>query len=288
MVTVDGDRLWQISMGTALIGAGRRAADRRANRRLYPAPGRADHEYPRNIDRALLGRSGPVARHVLATPGILADALAGLDLGRAQHWKSWLEQARSPQARLSRIPDYASLPDTADDTAHMTRVIGRNRRPAAGRFDLLCRRRQPLFLGAAISAYACVPQSAERAQRRSGLQRAGGRGRLAGMSGPAHDRDHRRRRVRHERPGDRHRRSAWGGHADHGHGKPPVRPIRVHQERHFPGRVSGTQLVNPDLAALARAYGAHGRSPPPTRPRPRCNARWPSCATNAGRRSSTC
>jgi acetolactate synthase-1/2/3 large subunit len=31
--------------------------------------------------------------------------------------------------------------------------------------------------------------------------------------------------------------------------------IRMHQEREYPGRVSGTGLVNPDFAALARAYG---------------------------------
>jgi len=34
--------------------------------------------------------------------------------------------------------------------------------------------------------------------------------------------------------------------------------IRMHQERTYPGRVSGTDLVNPDFVALARAYGAHG------------------------------
>jgi acetolactate synthase I/II/III large subunit len=34
--------------------------------------------------------------------------------------------------------------------------------------------------------------------------------------------------------------------------------IRMHQERHFPGRVVGTDLENPDFPALARAYGAHG------------------------------
>src|SRR5690606_17853970 len=33
--------------------------------------------------------------------------------------------------------------------------------------------------------------------------------------------------------------------------------IRMHQERHFPGRVVGTDLVNPDFVALARAMGAH-------------------------------
>ena len=34
--------------------------------------------------------------------------------------------------------------------------------------------------------------------------------------------------------------------------------IRMHQERHFPGRVVGTDLVNPDFAAYAAAFGAHG------------------------------
>jgi acetolactate synthase-1/2/3 large subunit len=34
--------------------------------------------------------------------------------------------------------------------------------------------------------------------------------------------------------------------------------IRMHQERNYPDRVSGTQLKNPDFAALARAYGLHG------------------------------
>lgn len=34
--------------------------------------------------------------------------------------------------------------------------------------------------------------------------------------------------------------------------------IRMHQEREFPTRVSGTGLRNPDFAALARAYGAQG------------------------------
>src|SRR6266545_5255877 len=34
--------------------------------------------------------------------------------------------------------------------------------------------------------------------------------------------------------------------------------IRMHQERAHPGRPVGTDLVNPDFAALARAYGAHG------------------------------
>ena len=36
--------------------------------------------------------------------------------------------------------------------------------------------------------------------------------------------------------------------------------IRMHQEREYPNRVWGTDLVNPDFAALARAYGGHGET----------------------------
>ncbi|MBP0591172.1 thiamine pyrophosphate-binding protein [Paraburkholderia sp. LEh10] len=34
--------------------------------------------------------------------------------------------------------------------------------------------------------------------------------------------------------------------------------IRMHQERHYPNRVYGTGLTNPDFAAFAKSFGAHG------------------------------
>ncbi|MEM7173005.1 MAG: thiamine pyrophosphate-binding protein [Pseudomonadota bacterium] len=34
--------------------------------------------------------------------------------------------------------------------------------------------------------------------------------------------------------------------------------IRMHQERHYPGRVMGTDLLSPDFQKLAQAYGYHG------------------------------
>ena len=33
--------------------------------------------------------------------------------------------------------------------------------------------------------------------------------------------------------------------------------IRMHQEHEYPGRVSGSDLYNPDFVALAKAYGWH-------------------------------
>lgn len=34
--------------------------------------------------------------------------------------------------------------------------------------------------------------------------------------------------------------------------------IRMHQEREYPGRISATELKNPDFVAYAKAFGAHG------------------------------
>jgi acetolactate synthase-1/2/3 large subunit len=36
--------------------------------------------------------------------------------------------------------------------------------------------------------------------------------------------------------------------------------IRMHQEREYPGRISATELRNPDFAAYARAFGGFGIS----------------------------
>jgi acetolactate synthase I/II/III large subunit len=36
--------------------------------------------------------------------------------------------------------------------------------------------------------------------------------------------------------------------------------IRMHQERHYPDRTHGTGLTNPDFAAFARSFGAHGET----------------------------
>lgn len=36
--------------------------------------------------------------------------------------------------------------------------------------------------------------------------------------------------------------------------------IRMHQEKHYPGRVSGTRLLNPDFARWAESYGGYGET----------------------------
>ncbi len=57
--------------------------------------------------------------------------------------------------------------------------------------------------------------------------------------------------------------------------------IRMHQERSFPGRVSFTDLVNPDFVALAAAYGTHAERVTRTQDFPAAFARALASPTGA-------
>ncbi len=57
--------------------------------------------------------------------------------------------------------------------------------------------------------------------------------------------------------------------------------IRAHQERTYPGRVSGTEMANPDFAALARAHGFMGERVERTEDFPAAFARALASGTGA-------
>lgn len=57
--------------------------------------------------------------------------------------------------------------------------------------------------------------------------------------------------------------------------------IRAHQEREYPARVSGTDMVNPDFVALARAYGMHSERVERTADFPAAFARAMASGTGA-------
>ena len=57
--------------------------------------------------------------------------------------------------------------------------------------------------------------------------------------------------------------------------------IRMHQEREYPHRVSGTQITNPDFAALARSFGYLGETVTKTEEFPDAFARAMDSATGA-------
>ena len=57
--------------------------------------------------------------------------------------------------------------------------------------------------------------------------------------------------------------------------------IRAHQERHYPARVSGTELQNPDFVMLARSYGFHAEKVERTEDFPAAFARARASRTGA-------
>ena len=125
---------------------------------------------------------------------------------------------------------------------------------------LTCGAGQLHGLGAPLLRVPALPDPARAAQRLDGLRRS--------------RRRWRRRRVAPRAPGRLPRRRRRLPHDAARSSRPPSRSelavvvlvvnngmygtIRMHQERRYPGRVVGTDLVNPDFAAFARAFGAHG------------------------------
>ncbi len=212
------------------------------------------------VDTSLRGRSGAVTRHVVATPGALAAAVEGLDLGRAQHWDGWRARGRAAQVAYSSAPDLTDLPPTRDGTAHMSAVIAElvARLPddvvstfGAGNHCLwgqrfLPTRTFPSQLSSRTGAMGySVPAAVAAALESPGrlVVAVCGDGELL-MNG-----QELATAVQHGAP-------FLAVVMDNGE----FATIRSHQEAHFPHRVSGTQLQNPDFAAWARAFGAHGES----------------------------
>lgn len=213
-----------------------------------------------NIDTTLRGRSGAVTRHIVASPEAFAQAVDGLDLGRAAQWENWREAGRKAHVEVSTLPDYTTLPDTGEGTAHMSVVVSElvKRLPrdvvstfGAGNHCAWAQYYIPTHefpsqlgtrngsMGYSIpSAVAAVLESPERL-----AVAVCGDGEFL-MNGQEFA-----------------TAAQYGAPLlaivmDNGQ----YGTIRSHQEAHFPGRVIGTQLENPDFAGIARAFGGHGET----------------------------
>jgi acetolactate synthase I/II/III large subunit len=213
-----------------------------------------------NIDTSLRGRSGAVTRHLVATPVAFAEAVADLDLGRAATWQGWRAEGRAAQVAFSTLPALEQLPVTRPGTAHMSAVVGElvKRLPVDAVYSFgagnhcawaqrfLPTRTFPSQLSTrngsmGYSVPAAVAASLESPERLGVVVAGDGEFMMNGQEIAT--------AVQH-------------GAAmlilvmDNGQ----YGTIRSHQELHFPERVSGTQLANPDFAGLCRAYGGHGET----------------------------
>nr|WP_308291979.1 thiamine pyrophosphate-dependent enzyme [Pseudarthrobacter sp. HLT1-5] len=213
-----------------------------------------------NIDTSLRGRSGAVTAHILASPVAFADAVKDIQLGRAAEWDAWRAAGRAAQAAFSALPDLTALPATREGTGHMSTVISElvRRLPqdavysfGAGNHCAWAQRYLPTNVfpsqlsmrngSMGYSVPAAVAASLESPERLAVAIAGDGEFLMNGQEFAT--------AVQH-------------GAAmliivmDNGQ----YGTIRDHQEHHFPGRVSGTQLKNPDFASFARAFGGHGET----------------------------
>ena len=213
-----------------------------------------------NIDSSLRGRSGAVTAHILASPVAFADAVKDLRLGKAAQWDSWRAAGRAAQAAFSKLPDVSALPATREGTGHMSAVVSElvRRLPqdavysfGAGNHCAWAQRYLPTNVfpsqlsmrngSMGYSVPAAVAASLQSPERLAVAIAGDGEFLMNGQEFAT---------------------AVQYGAAmlilvmDNGQ----FGTIRDHQEHHFPGRVSGTQLANPDFAAYARAFGGHGET----------------------------
>jgi acetolactate synthase-1/2/3 large subunit len=213
-----------------------------------------------NIDTSLRGRSGAVTAHILASPVAFADAFNGIQLGRAAAWEPWRAAAREAQLAFSTLPDLATLPATREGTGHMSTVISElvRRLPhdavysfGAGNHCAWAQNYLPTNVfpsqlstrngSMGYSVPAAVAASMENPHRLVVAVAGDGEFLMNGQEFAT---------------AVQHGAAMLVIVMDNGQ----YGTIRDHQERHFPGRVSGTQLKNPDFAAYAQAFGGHGET----------------------------
>ncbi|WP_336714133.1 thiamine pyrophosphate-dependent enzyme [Arthrobacter sp. USHLN218] len=212
------------------------------------------------VDTTLRGRSGAVTAHILASPVAFAETVDGLDLGRAAAWDAWRTAGRDAQSKLSRLPDFGSLPATSEGTAHMSVVVS----------ELV--RRLPRDVVSTFGAGNHCAWAQYYIPTNGYPSQLGTRNGSMGYSIPS--------AVAAALESPERLAVAVCGDGEFlmngqelataaQYGAPLLAivmdngqygTIRSHQEAHFPGRVSGTQLANPDFAAYARAFGGHGET----------------------------
>lgn len=207
-----------------------------------------------SIDPSLRGRSGPVSWQILAKPDTFVRDLVTLDLPVKEEWKAWTSRMRDEQTNFSKLPSatprsgparmntlMANLVPTLPDDAMVTFGAGEHTNWAHRYFPT---RRYASMISArngsmGYSVPSAIAASLETPGRRVITIAGDGEFLMNGQELAT--------------------AAQYGAtplvvvmdNQEYG-------TIRTHQERHYPLRVSGTQLQNPDFALIAQAFGGFG------------------------------
>ncbi|MCP3424710.1 thiamine pyrophosphate-binding protein [Rothia sp. AR01] len=205
------------------------------------------------IDPGLRGRSGPVTHQIVAKPDVFVRDLLRIDLPVKDSWSSWRERLRAKQVEFSTPPEPA-----ASGKAGMDAVMG----------HLIPRLPEDCMVtfGAGEHTNWAHRYFPTHGYARMISARNGSMGYSVPSAVAASLRHPERLVVSIAGDGEFLMNGQELATAAQYGANPLIivadnreyGTIRTHQERDYPGRISGTQLKNPDFAGLARAYGGHG------------------------------
>lgn len=245
-----------LTIGTVL---GDVASDGYTLRQSFDKP-----NYIVNLDTSLRGHSGSVTEHIVASPISFIKAISQASLASSASRKAWFNYCHEQQRKDCAFPEMLLTTDNAEQTntdqtyASMTQVIKAltEQLPdnavysfGAGNHCLWAQKFLPTNIfpsqlssrnGAmGYSVPAGIAGALESPERLSVVVTGDGEFMMneAELSTS----------VRYKAP-------ILIIVMDNGQ----FGTIRQHQEAHYPDRVSGTQLQNPDFALMAQSFGAHG------------------------------
>jgi len=206
------------------------------------------------IDPSLRGRSGPVSYQIVAKPDVFIRDLAKLELPVKAEWTSWTARMRAEQESFAALPPtvptegparmdtlMANLVPTLPSDAMVTLGAGEHTNWAHRYFPT---QRYASMISARNGSMGYSVPSAI----------------AASLTYPG------RRVVTIAGDGEFLMNGQELATAAQYGATPLVivmdnqeyGTIRTHQERHYPDRVSGTQLKNPEFALMAQAFGGFG------------------------------
>ncbi|MEV7634884.1 thiamine pyrophosphate-dependent enzyme [Pseudarthrobacter enclensis] len=206
------------------------------------------------IDPSLRGRSGPVSHQIVAKPDVFVRDLTKIELPVKEEWKLWTARMRGEQETFAALPSATPTDGPARMDTLMANLVATLPKDAV------------VTLGAGehtnwAHRYFPTQRYASMISARNGSM---------GYSIPSAI------AASLEYPGRRVVTIAGDGEflmngqelaTAAQYGATPLvvvmdnqeyGTIRTHQERHYPERISGTQLKNPEFALMAQAFGGFG------------------------------
>jgi acetolactate synthase-1/2/3 large subunit len=213
-----------------------------------------------NLDTALQGNSGPVAHHIVANPTEFVASLPALSANNASSRTGWFEKARADHTEFSTPDTESPLRDTREGTVNLEVVFEQLQKQldesalftfGAGNHCIWAQRylptqQYPSQLSAKNGSMGySVPSAVASALEDSSRTVVT----IAGDGEFLMNSQELATAVQYDAP-------ILVIVVSNGE----FSTIRDHQENHFPRRISGTQIKNPDFAKVAEGYGAFGQT----------------------------